>query len=148
MIYPHEAEQVAASNADKPRFCFVVFSRRGWAFCVSLRRNASPSTGWTHTPSLVSGVQSRTSFTQDFSGSSAFAAGVLLGGNTNTFVAQAMVFVFRWSEVGHNSKRLTSGCWQRREVACLVYSESSARRARSLTFAGRIGTALGGDWLT
>lgn len=31
---------------------------------------------------------------------------------------------------------ITSGYWQRREVACLVYSESSARRARSLSFCG------------
>lgn len=35
-----------------------------------------------------------------------------------------------WYVAVHNSKRLTSGYWQRREAALLVYSEPSARRAR------------------
>lgn len=49
-------------------------------------------------------------------------------------------FLFRFLEV-YLHKRLTSGCWQRREVACLVYSESSARRARSFALSERMTAA-------
>jgi hypothetical protein len=51
-------------------------------------------------------------------------------------------FVIKRYYVDHALKRLTSGCWQRREVALLVYSESSARRARSLSLVV-VGVALG-----